>query len=89
MVGLIGPIIGKFYLHQQTKEIRLHLSYTIIHSIVKGSPNFFKSKILLGIYFYTVIDYYILLVITMVQKRGKWVHFIYFRAKIPFLIKLK
>ena len=57
---VIGPIIGKFYLHQQTKKIRVHLAYTIIHSIVKGCPNFGSQKfdlVCIFILLYTIIYY--------------------------------
>ena len=60
----VGPIIGKLYLHQQTKKLRLHLSYTIMHSIVKGFPNFEVQNLTWYIFLYyyrllyTTSDYY-------------------------------
>ena len=61
---VLGHIIWKFYQHPKTKKIRLHPSYTINHSIVKGFLNFWGQKFdliyifILIMLLYTTRDYY-------------------------------
>ena len=90
---VLGPITGKFYQHPKTKKIRLHPSYTINHSIVKGFQNFQVKNLTWYIFLYllyTTSNYYSIIKGQMGgYSIARCILNICLSKKNPLLIKLK